>query len=68
MLAFQKIVEERIREAIERGDFHNLEGMGEPLEKEESMPIRLTQVRLIPQDSDPTRLRKNPSRAVPQSG
>ena len=39
MLAFQKIVEERIREAIERGDFDNLEGMGEPFEKEEGIHI-----------------------------
>jgi len=35
MHAFQKIVEEKIREAIERGDFDNLEGMGKPLEKED---------------------------------
>lgn len=39
MLGFQKIVEEKIREAIERGDFDDLEGMGRPLEKEE--PARI---------------------------
>lgn len=39
MLAFQKIVEDKIREAFERGDFDDLEGMGEPLAKEESIRI-----------------------------
>ena len=39
MLGFQKIVEEKIREAIDRGDFDDLEGMGRPLEKEE--PARI---------------------------
>ena len=39
MLGFQKIVEEKIREAIERGDFDNLDGMGKPLETEE--PTRI---------------------------
>lgn len=39
MLAFQKIVEDRIREAIERGEFDNLEGMGKPLAKED--PTRI---------------------------
>lgn len=31
MYCFQKIVEERIREAMEQGTFDNLEGKGEPL-------------------------------------
>ena len=28
---FEKIAEERIREAMERGEFDNLEGIGKPL-------------------------------------
>jgi len=32
MYAFQKIVEEKIREAIERGEFDTLDGMGKPLQ------------------------------------
>ena len=39
MFIFQKIAEDKIREAIERGDFDRLEGMGKPLEKEESIRI-----------------------------
>lgn len=39
MVGFQKIVEEKIREAFERGDLDNLEGMGEPLAKEKYITI-----------------------------
>jgi hypothetical protein len=39
LLGFQKIVEERIREAIDRGDFDRLDGMGKPLEKEDHSTV-----------------------------
>ena len=39
MFAFQKIVEKRIREAQERGEFDNLPGRGEPLHIEDDSHI-----------------------------
>mgnify|MGYP000014570526 CR=1 FL=1 len=39
MFIFQKIAVDKIKEAIERGEFDNLEGKGKPLEKEESIRI-----------------------------
>ena len=53
-----------------KGGFRLLINPGEItlLQVVETMPIRLTQVRLIPQDWDTMRLSKNPSRTLPQSG
>jgi hypothetical protein len=39
MFGFQKIVEKRIREAQERGEFDNLPGRGEPLHVEDDSHI-----------------------------
>jgi len=39
MLAFQKIVERRIKEAQERGDFDNLPGHGQPIHLEDDSHI-----------------------------
>jgi hypothetical protein len=39
MFGFQKIVEKRIREAQERGEFDNLPGRGEPLHIEDDSHI-----------------------------
>ena len=39
MFAFQKIVEKRIKEAQERGDFDNLPGHGEPINIEDDSHI-----------------------------
>jgi len=36
MFIFQKIAEDKIRDAIERGEFNHLEGMGKPLEAEDN--------------------------------
>ena len=35
MYIFERIAEQRIREAMERGEFDNLPGMGKPLPKDE---------------------------------
>jgi hypothetical protein len=39
MLAFQKIVERRIKEAQERGDFANLPGQGHPIHLEDDSHV-----------------------------
>ena len=39
MLGFQRIVEKKIRQAQERGDFDNLPGRGEPLALEEDVNV-----------------------------
>jgi hypothetical protein len=39
MFAFQKIIEKRIKEAQEKGEFDNLPGVGEPLEIEDDSHI-----------------------------
>jgi hypothetical protein len=39
MICFQKIAEQRIREAIERGDLDDLPGKGKPLEFEDDSHI-----------------------------
>jgi len=39
MFGYLKIVEQRIREALERGEFDNLQGQGEPLNLEDDSNI-----------------------------
>lgn len=39
MFGYQKIVEQRIKEALERGEFDNLPGQGEPLDLEDDSNI-----------------------------
>jgi hypothetical protein len=39
MFGFQKIIEKRIREALERGEFDHLPGSGEPLKIEDDSHI-----------------------------
>lgn len=39
MFAFQKIIEKRIREAQDNGDFDNLPGKGEPIDLEDDRNI-----------------------------
>ena len=39
MFGFQKIIEKRIQEALERGDFDHLPGCGEPLKIEDDSHI-----------------------------
>lgn len=39
MYCFQKIVEERIREAMEQGAFDDLEGKGEPLPPDQTLHL-----------------------------
>ncbi len=37
--AWRKLAEERIRQAVERGDFDNIEGMGKPMRLEDESHI-----------------------------
>ena len=39
MLGFQKIIEKRIQEALNRGDFDDLPGRGEPLQVEDDSRV-----------------------------